>query len=103
MTIKNKLVRDLIPQIIINNGQKPTTHVLDKDRYKEELDIKLREELDEYIKDDNCEELVDLLEVIYAIAQFKGLSKDELEQLRLKKARERGSFDEKIFLEAIED
>jgi predicted house-cleaning noncanonical NTP pyrophosphatase (MazG superfamily) len=102
MPAKNKLVRDLIPQIISNKGQKAVTRVLDHDEYIKELNIKLKEELEEYLTDDNCEELADMLEVIYAIAKTKGVSQQELESLRLKKADERGGFEEKIYLIKVE-
>jgi predicted house-cleaning noncanonical NTP pyrophosphatase (MazG superfamily) len=102
MPTKNKLVRDLIPQIISNKGQKPITKVLNEEEYIKELDIKLKEELEEYLADDNCEELADMLEVIYAIAKSKGVSQSELESIRVKKFEERGGFDDKIYLISVE-
>lgn len=103
MPTKNKLVRDLIPQIISNKGQKPITKVLNEEEYIKELDIKLKEELEEYLADDNCEELADMLEVIYAIAKSKGVSQSELESIRVKKFEERGGFDDKIYLISVEN
>lgn len=47
---------------------------------------KLDEELVEYHKDQNLEELADLLEVIYAAAIARGHSIEEIETLREKKA-----------------
>lgn len=38
------------------------------------LDRKLEEELEEYNKDKSIEELADLLEVIFAVAEAKGYS-----------------------------
>jgi predicted house-cleaning noncanonical NTP pyrophosphatase (MazG superfamily) len=102
MSTKNKLVRDLIPQIISNKGQKAITRILDQDEYTKELNIKLKEELNEYLTDDNCEELADMLEVIYAIAKTKGVSQQELESIRLIKADERGGFEEKLYLISVE-
>ena len=51
MKVYNKLVRDKIPEIILKSSRKPITSVLDKDNYKKELDKKLQEELQEYLKD----------------------------------------------------
>ena len=65
------------------------------------VDAKLDEELAEYHKDQNIEELADLLEVIYAAAQARGYSLDELEQVRAKKVEKRGAFKEKILLKTV--
>ena len=63
---------------------------------------KLDEELAEYHKDQNIEELADLLEAIYAATKARGYSVDDLERIRKEKADKRGAFDEKIFLEYVE-
>ena len=103
MKTPNKLVRDNIPSIIQNRGQKVKTRILDDNEYKLELNKKLQEEVNEFFQDDNCEELADILEVVYALAAIKGSSYTQLEDLRLEKSHERGGFQEKIFLETIED
>lgn len=101
-TIKyNKLVRDKIPEIIKSNGQECTVEILSDSQYLEKLELKLDEELAEFHKDKNIEELADLLEVIYAIAQAKGVSFNELENIRIGKQRERGRFSEKILLKEV--
>lgn len=66
MTTKNyhKLVRDRIPEIIEANGKACTYETLSDEDYLRMLDAKLDEELAEYHKDQNMEELADLLEVI---------------------------------------
>ena len=56
----NKLVRDRIPEIIQSTGKSCTTEVLSSDDYLHMLDAKLDEELAEYHKDQNIEELADL-------------------------------------------
>ena len=98
MKIYNKLVRDRIPEIILSSSRKPITSVLDKDNYKKELDKKLQEELQEYLKDDNVEELADLVEVVYAILDFKNVSIQEFEKIRNEKVTQRGAFKDRIFL-----
>ena len=45
--------------------------------------------------------MVDILEVIRAILEHKGVSYDEIEEKRIKKATKRGGFKEKIFLEKV--
>ncbi len=95
----NKLVRDRIPEIIRQKGKVPITHIADDKEYWQKLKEKLQEEVDEFIKDNNEEELADILGVVYAICDFKKINKEKLEILRKKKARERGSFKDKIILD----
>lgn len=99
--IYNKLVRDNIPNIIILSGKSCETEILNEHDYIIMLDKKLDEELTEYHRDHNVEELADLLEVIYSIAAASNCSAEELEQLRKKKAAERGSFAKRILLKKV--
>lgn len=94
----NKLVRDRIPEIIEASGKTCKTMILDDIEYLRMLDAKLDEELAEYHKDQNIEELADLLEVIYAAAIAKGYTVEELEGVREQKAQKRGAFLNKILL-----
>lgn len=98
-----KLVRDRIPEIIKQNGQTPITRVLSNDEYLKELNIKIQEELNEYLESGNVEELADLEEVIRAILDVKGVSIVDFEVLRIKKAVKRGAFKQKVYLEGIEE
>lgn len=100
MTVKTyrKLVRDRIPEIIEGNGATCKTEILSPEDYLTMLDAKLDEELAEYHKDQNLEELADLLEVIYAAARARGYTVEELEALRAEKAAKRGGFDRRILL-----
>ena len=102
MKVYNKLVRDRIPEIIKSDGKHCSTYVLSDDEYIKELDKKLNEEIVEYQTDKNLEELADILEVIQAICMARGYSLSDLEEMRSKKAAERGGFSEKIFLEYVE-
>ena len=94
----NKAVRDKIPEIIQNDSHTCNVKTLSDEDFLVELEKKLSEEITEYQNDKNPEELADILEVIYRIAGLKGLSKDELEKIRIKKVEERGSFDKNLFL-----
>lgn len=98
----NKLVRDRIPEIIEESGKSCKAVILDDAEYLRMLDAKLDEELAEYHKDQNIEELADLLEVIYAAAIARGCTVEELEQVRRQKVEERGAFKRKIFLLEVE-
>lgn len=94
----NKLVRDRIPEIIKASGAECKTAILSDEEYLKMIDAKLDEELAEYHKDQNIEELVDLLEVIHAAAIAHGYTLEELEEVRAKKAEKRGGFKKKILL-----
>jgi predicted house-cleaning noncanonical NTP pyrophosphatase (MazG superfamily) len=101
MKVYNKLVRDRIPEIILKDNELPTTRILDDEEYIKELNRKLQEEVNEYLEAENIEEMVDILEVIRAILEHKGVTYDEIEEKRIKKANKRGAFKEKIFLEKV--
>ena len=96
--IYNKLVRDLIPDIIKDSGNECRTRILSDKEYLKMLDAKLDEELAEYHRDQNVEELADLLELIQAATIARGYTLEELEAVRAEKAKKRGGFDKKIFL-----
>ena len=71
---------------------------LSDEKFLEQLEKKLSEELAEYQNEKNPEELADILEVIYRVAQLKGVSKEELEKVRIKKSEQRGGFEKNLFL-----
>lgn len=96
--IYNKLVRDLIPDIIEKSGSECRTRILSDDEYLKMLDAKLDEELSEYHQDQNIEELADLLELIQAATIARGYTLEELESVRAEKAKKRGGFEKKILL-----
>ena len=102
--VYKKLVRDRIPEIIEASGKTCTIEILSDENYLLMVDAKLDEELAEYHKDQNIEELSDLLEVIYAATKARAYSIEQLEAVRAEKAAKRGAFDKKILLkEVIED
>jgi predicted house-cleaning noncanonical NTP pyrophosphatase (MazG superfamily) len=92
-----KLVRDKIPQIIRAKGLEPVTRVADAEEYRIGLRAKLREEVEEFLaSDDDPEELADILEVLYALAEHGGTDRRQLEKLRAAKVLERGGFVDRI-------
>lgn len=99
--VYNKLVRDRIPEIIENDGKTCRIEILTDEEYIKKVDAKLDEELAEYHKDHNIEELADLMEVIYAAAIARGYSVEELEAVRQKKVQKRGAFAKKILLKEV--
>ena len=103
MPVYNKLVRDKILEIIKVNGQKSTHKILTADEYAVELTKKLVEEVEEYKKDKNTDELADIMEVVYTLASLHSCTAEELEKIRAEKAEKRGGFEKKIFLVEVMD
>ena len=65
------------------------------------VDANLDEELFEYHRDQNLEELVDLTEVIHAAVSVRGYTLEDLEQVRSEKVAKRGGFEKKILLKEV--
>ena len=101
--IYNKLVRDKIPQIIEENGGKAEMRILSDEEYRSFLEAKLDEEVGEYHRDKNAEELADILEVVYALAEAIGCPKAELMDIYRRKHEVRGGFEKRIFLISKEE
>lgn len=99
--IHSKLVRDRIPEIIEAAGKTCVTEILPEEDYLRMVDAKLDEELAEYHRDQNIEELADLMEVIYAAARARGCTPERLEAVRAEKAKRRGGFEKRILLRSV--
>ena len=98
----NKLVRDLIPDIIEKEGKQYQTRTLSDTAYQQELIKKLQEEVTEFTEVPNLEELADILEVIHALAESLGADMTTVEGIRRQKVVERGGFEKRIFLEWVD-
>ena len=99
MKIYNKLVRDKIPEIIKSEGREVKAKILNDEEYKKELNKKLKEEVKEYLEDNNAQGLADIVEVVYGILNSMDITIEEFEKIRKEKAKKRGAFNKKIFLE----
>ncbi|SDM52075.1 Predicted house-cleaning noncanonical NTP pyrophosphatase, all-alpha NTP-PPase (MazG) superfamily [Halogranum gelatinilyticum] len=97
----DKLVRDDIPEIIRADGEKPETHVADDTEYARRLREKLVEEAEEFAESGEIEELADVVAVVDAIGENRGVGWEELERRADEKASERGGFAEGIVLERV--
>lgn len=91
----SKLVRDRIPELFPASAYR----VLDDVEYESALWAKLAEEVREYVTDRTPEELADVLEVLHTLAALHGLTPQNLEELRARKAAERGKFEGRVWLE----
>lgn len=107
MPIYNKLIRNRIVEILENEGLNYNVRVLEEDEYLAEIKKKLYEEVKEFEQTTNqtdaLEELSDILELIHAALAVHKKSFEELEAVRLKKQRERGGFEKRLFLIDVED
>ena len=103
MKIYNKLVRDKIPEVIERSGKKFDIHTASKEEFTKLLEEKLKEEVNEYIEAKNLEELADVMEVLFGLANVLGYSEEELLKKRQEKLEERGGFKERIVLESVHE
>ena len=107
MPIYNKLVRDLIPEVIEKKGKKSTIRVLSPELHLAEIKSKMQEEAFEFkeavSQQDELEELADVLELVHAALNVYNISFQELEQIRLAKKEQRGGFTKGIYLIEVED
>ena len=90
MTVFHKLVRDRITKIIEKQGKKPIIHIANDKEFYQALKTKLLEEVEEFNKSGDIEELADLLQVMYTICDYLHISREHLEEIRRKKNDEIG-------------
>jgi len=93
----NKAVRDKIPEIIKADGKECRFKILSNEEFLVELEKKLGEEIEEYRRSWEIMELVDVMEILYRVAELKGVSANRFELLRERKRAERGGFSENLF------
>jgi len=105
--VHNKLVRDHIPAMIEKDGKRYRSRILDHQQFIFELKRKVYEELDEYAQanreEEIIEELADLVEVIQTMAEYHGVTMQEVEKVRKQKAKWKGRFKDRVFLIEAED
>lgn len=123
---RNKLVRDRIPNIIIGHGLSFKARKLGAVEFENELTNKLVEEANEVAEkvqwlNHKCEqepvskeehtldmqgikeELADVLEAYVHLVKALGLTTNDIEAAANEKRAKRGSFEDKIYLEWVED
>lgn len=101
MKTYNKLVRDKIPGIIEADGKKYDIEIASKAEHYELLKKKLVEETDEFLEDENLEELADAMEVLFSLAGSLGYEEEELLKKREDKGNERGGFKDGVILRKV--
>lgn len=111
-TTHNKLVRDNIISIIMDNCNKrgwfgtAEWQKLSHDEFKAALKDKLSEEVAEFLaaadKKQQIEEMADIIEVIFSIICEFNLGIEEVLKKRKDKHREKGGFDKRTYLISVE-
>jgi predicted house-cleaning noncanonical NTP pyrophosphatase (MazG superfamily) len=103
----NKLIRDRIPEIIAADNATPKISVLSDEQFSLALKQKVVEEAMELLEaKDRAEvlsELADILELMDAIRMDQKLSREEIDQKKLSKREKRGGFEQKLFLEYVDE
>lgn len=97
----NKLIRDKIPELLERDGKKAIIETLSDEDYLLLLNQKLQEEVDEYLESGTVDELADIGEVMHAILEFKGITVERFQRVRLEKLEARGGFRKKLLLKEV--
>ncbi len=92
-----KLIRDKLENVI--DSERLTTAQSSSEMFIL-LRAKISEELAELAETafNDVDEYGDVIEVLYAMANFQGITKDQIEIARLKKLDERGAFNKCLIL-----
>lgn len=93
----SKLIRDNYESIIDTDRMYIAEDISEKFIF---LKDKIYEELEELSETafNDIEEYADVIEVIYAMAEFQGIYRDEIETARINKLKKRGGFKKWLIL-----
>ena len=103
MITYNKLIRDRIPEIIAADDKEFSIRTLSQEEFEIELRKKLQEEVNEFMETDTLEEIADIFEVLEYILRGKGATIEDVIQIKDEKREIRGGFEQKLFLETVND
>lgn len=95
----HKAVRDRIPASLDKKGIRHESRQAPPAEFARLLDAKLDEEVAEYHASKDPAELADILEVCFALAKRAGVSEGDLLEMRERKRRDRGAFEDAWVLE----
>lgn len=100
--MNGKLIRNNIPEIAARNGDKIVVRKAHPSEMPVLTRLKLLEEFDEVMNahtDELLGELVDLIEVAYAMALAQGHDASAVDTARAAKAHARGDFSERLVMQ----
>lgn len=101
-----KLVRDQILPGMIERGDPAISRVLETEDFKKALIEKLSEETVEVAEQLNnpeelLKELADIEEIVIALLEASGLTRDQLEETRKTKAAKNGAYKNRTYIETV--
>lgn len=96
-----KLVRNLIPEVILKSGRTPVIHIAESNEYKQLLRNKLLEEVEEFLQGESIQEIADILEVLETICIINNYKLRDILKIKKQKKESNGGFSNKIVLEKI--
>jgi len=102
-TTYNKLVRDKIPEIILEQGKSCEYYVANSNEISRRLFDKIREEISEFEVDATIEEAADIFEVFLRMLEHSNYSLSDVARVANLKAAKRGRFQKCIVLTSVED
>ena len=91
-----------MPDQIAKNNLSVMYSFADEKDCKLYLERKLVEEVTEYLESNSPEELADILEVVFALAETKEISEKQLMKIRKSKRKKNGAFKNGIILKQID-
>lgn len=97
----NKLVRDLIPDIICRDGRDFEIEIMTEGEYQQALRVKLVEEAQEAAAAEPeklSTELADICEIVDAIMAAYDIERESVIQEQLQRRKSRGGFEKRIRL-----
>lgn len=100
----DKLVRDGIPERVVNSGGTVNSRTLGDKEMLAEARRKLLEEAQELnnaTPKDVPEELVDIQELVNLLCQLCNITPEQLEGLKAKKAQKAGTFQQRTYIETV--
>jgi predicted house-cleaning noncanonical NTP pyrophosphatase (MazG superfamily) len=100
--IHNKLVRDLVPEILKAKGVDAKVHSADPEEYESVLLEKLREEVLEFKNNKSMDQLADLLDVVDELIKVEHWTHEQVEATRIQRRQEKGTFSKRLVLESTE-
>lgn len=100
--VYNKLIRDNMKKIVESDCKVSSFKYVEGEEKLKALKNKLQEEVDEFLESEHCSEIADIQEVLLCLTMALGHTPGEIEQIRMKKKMEKGSFCTGLYLESIE-
>lgn len=99
----NTLIRDKMPANLRAEGRQVVYRSLSGEVYITALNLKLLEEVNDFIENQSVEGLVEIGELMYAFLALKGVSLETFQQLRQDKFKKLGGYEKRLVLKEFID